>query len=106
MRPFKTKVTLTLDMGVIGQEREVDFVCVYTPGTRESGVFHGEYDPGSDSDVIIISAVLSGTDFDMSKMFVDPADIANQLCDELDETDWAAERSAEAAEYDEERGAA
>ena len=95
MTPRKVKETLTMDLGDLG-ERDVDFVCIYTEGTRESGGlgFPEDYDPGEDSDIEIMSAIVDGTDWDILKMIVDLRAVQDELCELLDEVNWHEEDRA------------
>ena len=85
VRPTRRTVTITLDLGDLG-EHDVDCEVIYTPGARESGRFGlpEDYDPGCESEVDIIRAVISGTDWDVNKMLTDPDEIADRIANELD----------------------
>lgn len=90
MIPRKATETLTIDLGAIG-ERDVVFTCVYIRGSRESGLFGlpENYDPGCESEVTIMSAIIEGTDWDITHRFLDRDSIVDQLIEKLDETDWS-----------------
>ena len=80
-------ITLTRDLGELGQEIDVEFVVRYWPGTPESGCFGPpeNYDPGSDDVVSIISAmtVVFGQPVDITALYQNagPDDLLDALCD-------------------------
>jgi hypothetical protein len=89
MIPRSATETLTIDLGEIG-ERDVIFTCVYTEGSRESGMSGPpeNYDPGCKSEVTIMTSIIEGTDWDITHKFLDRDDIVNRLIEKFDETDW------------------
>lgn len=86
VRPIRRTVTITLDLGDLG-EQDVDCDVIYVSGTRESGCFGlpEDYDPGCESEVDILRAVIVGTDWDVKKMLTDPDEVADRIADELDD---------------------
>lgn len=94
-RPRRVTETLTMDLGDLG-ERDVDFVCIYTEGTRESGLTGDprNYDPGEDSDIEIMSAIIQDTDWDILKMIVDISAVQDEICEVFDDVNWYEEDRA------------
>ena len=86
VRPIRRTVTITLDLGDIG-EQDVDCDVIYVAGARESGQWGlpEDYDPGCESEVDILRAVIVGTDWDVKKILTDPDEIADRIADELDD---------------------
>jgi len=80
-------VTLTRDLGELGQEIEVEFLVRYFPGAPETGLFGPveNYDPGSADEVNIISATATVGKFhvDLTHFYQNamPDDLRDDLCE-------------------------
>lgn len=92
---YKTNLTLTLDLGVLG-ERDVDFAVRYAPATRDV-MYLPNGDPGYPGDpaeLDILSAKVGGVD--ITALVPENDDLYNRLLVEADE--WAREDSREGDE--------
>ncbi|MFZ4539341.1 hypothetical protein [Propionivibrio sp.] len=77
------EVTLTLDLGELG-ENDVDFTVKYSAGCAESGRFGNSenYDPGCDSDIELVSAIVKGVN--ILPLFPDWDSVTERIKDILD----------------------
>jgi hypothetical protein len=92
---YKTNLTLTLDLGVLG-ERDVDFAVRYAPATRDV-MYLPNGDPGYPGDpaeLDILSALVGGVE--ITTLLLENDDLYNRLLVEADE--WAREDSREGDE--------
>ena len=92
---YKTNLTLTLDLGVLG-ERDVDFAVRYAPATRDV-MYLPNGDPGYPGDpaeLEILSAKVGGVD--ITALVPEDDALLYRLIEEADE--WAREDSREGDE--------